>query len=153
MKTGESNISKERCDYSRGSDGWKEKQKPTGVNFLTGCLAIPVGLIVISILSAIVGNVQDRFDSAVHNAFSKKQLLTVEQEVKFYSESGCPEGCTYQKEGCEIKGNISFDSKEKIYHIPGQKYYDSTKINPDYGERWFCTEAEAKANGWRKSKE
>ena len=52
---------------------------------------------------------------------------------------------------CTIKGNITF-SGEKIYHVPGQKYYDSTIINEKYGERWFCSEAEAQAAGWRKSK-
>lgn len=65
--------------------------------------------------------------------------------------SGCPDGCTYQKDGCDIKGNISFDSKEKIYHVPGQKYYSDTKIDTEYGEFWFCTEEEARANGWRRS--
>ena len=51
---------------------------------------------------------------------------------------------------CSIKGNISLDG-EKIYHIPGQEFYDATEIDPAYGERWFCTEAEARAAGWRKS--
>jgi hypothetical protein len=36
--------------------------------------------------------------------------------------------------------------------VPGQAYYDQTVIDPSHGERWFCTEAEAQANGWRKSK-
>lgn len=54
---------------------------------------------------------------------------------------------------CLIKGNISFETGEKIYHLPGQKYYDETTIDPNYGERWFCTEAEAQAAGWRKSRE
>jgi len=66
---------------------------------------------------------------------------------------GCPNGCTYHKEGCDIKGNVSFDSGEKIYHLPNQEFYSNTVINTKYGERWFCTEAEAIANGWRKSKE
>lgn len=52
---------------------------------------------------------------------------------------------------CLIKGNISFDTGEKIYHLPGQKFYDSTTIDHSYGERWFCTEAEAQAAGFRKS--
>jgi micrococcal nuclease len=65
----------------------------------------------------------------------------------------CPYGCTERKLGCDVKGNISFGAGEKIYHVPGQKYYDSTTITPEYGERWFCTEAEAIANGWRKSME
>ena len=51
---------------------------------------------------------------------------------------------------CVIKGNISSNG-EKIYHMPGQRYYDKTIINESYGERWFCTEEEAVAAGWRKS--
>lgn len=66
---------------------------------------------------------------------------------------GCPDGCIFHKEGCDIKGNVSFDSGEKIYHVPGQNYYSETKINTSYGERWFCTEDEAISNGWRKSYE
>lgn len=65
--------------------------------------------------------------------------------------SGCPDGCLVHPSGCDIKGNISFDSGEKIYHLPGQEYYSITNIDTSYGERWFCTEAEALANGWRKS--
>lgn len=63
----------------------------------------------------------------------------------------CPSGCTTPPPGCVIKGNVSFDTSEKIYHVPGCEHYDITKINSDYGERWFCTEAEAVANGWRKA--
>lgn len=65
--------------------------------------------------------------------------------------SYCLVGCKSHKDGCDIKGNISLDG-EKIYHLPGQEYYAKTKINPEYGERWFCEEDEAIANGWRKSK-
>ena len=53
---------------------------------------------------------------------------------------------------CNIKGNISVRSGERIYHVPGQEYYDETKISPGHGERWFCSEAEARAAGWRRSK-
>ena len=53
--------------------------------------------------------------------------------------------------GCVIKGNIS-SSGEKIYHLPGQRYYNQTVIDESRGERWFCTEEEAVAAGWRKSK-
>lgn len=52
---------------------------------------------------------------------------------------------------CRIKGNISIDTGERIYHVPGQKYYTSTRIDHAYGERWFCSEAEAKSAGWRRS--
>ncbi|MGQ9493230.1 MAG: sunset domain-containing protein [Anaerolineae bacterium] len=65
---------------------------------------------------------------------------------------GCPQGCLTPPPGCVIKGNISSSTGEKIYHMPGQRYYDQTTIDPSKGERWFCTEEEAIANGWRKSK-
>jgi hypothetical protein len=50
-----------------------------------------------------------------------------------------------------IKGNIS-SSRERIYHVLGQRYYDKTLIHLSKGERWFCTEQEAVAAGWRKAK-
>ncbi|MEM1300608.1 MAG: thermonuclease family protein [Pseudomonadota bacterium] len=50
-------------------------------------------------------------------------------------------------EGCPIKGNIS--SRGKIYHAPWSRSYSRTRINPARGERWFCSEAEALAAGWR----
>lgn len=49
--------------------------------------------------------------------------------------------------GCQIKGNIS--GSGKIYHLPGSDSYDRTKIDESKGERWFCTEEEARAAGWR----
>jgi micrococcal nuclease len=52
---------------------------------------------------------------------------------------------------CLIKGNISTNG-EKIYHVPGCQYYDQTVIDESHGEKWFCTEAEAVAAGWRKAK-
>ncbi|WP_338539051.1 thermonuclease family protein [Janibacter terrae] len=51
----------------------------------------------------------------------------------------------------KIKGNIS-SSGEKIYHVPGGRYYSVTKIDLGKGERWFCTETSARNAGWRKSK-
>ena len=50
-------------------------------------------------------------------------------------------------ENCLIKGNIS--GSGKIYHIPGSKWYDKTKINKDKGERWVCSEAETREAGGR----
>ncbi|WP_181166520.1 hypothetical protein [Mesorhizobium sp. B2-4-18] len=53
---------------------------------------------------------------------------------------------------CNIKGNISYNTGERIYHVPGQEYYSETRISLLKGERWFCSEAEARAAGWRKSR-
>ncbi|GIL00336.1 MAG: hypothetical protein BroJett030_02350 [Alphaproteobacteria bacterium] len=56
------------------------------------------------------------------------------------------------KAGCRIKGNINLTSGERIYHMPGQRYYDVTKINRLNGERWFCSEKAARDAGWRRSR-
>jgi hypothetical protein len=53
--------------------------------------------------------------------------------------------------GCTIKGNVSISSGERIYHLPGQRYYAETVIRPEYGERYFCSESQARAAGWRRS--
>ena len=49
-----------------------------------------------------------------------------------------------------IKGNINAKG-ERIYHMPGGQWYDRTRIDPAEGERWFCSEAEARAVGWRRA--
>ncbi|QZT35497.1 thermonuclease family protein [Caldalkalibacillus thermarum TA2.A1] len=46
----------------------------------------------------------------------------------------------------KIKGNIN-SKGEKIYHVPGGQFYDVT-----IPEEMFCTEEEAQAAGYRKSK-
>ncbi|MEM6618034.1 MAG: thermonuclease family protein [Pseudomonadota bacterium] len=51
-------------------------------------------------------------------------------------------------EGCPIKANIGRGG-ERIYHAPWSASYERTRINPARGERWFCSEAEARAAGWR----
>jgi hypothetical protein len=67
------------------------------------------------------------------------------------AQGGCPKGCGVQPPDCYIKGNIS-SKGERIYHVPGGDSYAATVISPEKGEAWFCTEEEARANGWRKSK-
>jgi len=52
--------------------------------------------------------------------------------------------------GCAIKGNVS-SRGERIYHVPGGRYYESTEIDEGAGERFFCSEAEAVRAGWRRS--
>lgn len=54
-------------------------------------------------------------------------------------------------QNCIIKGNIGYKTGEKIYHLPGCDSYKETVINERYGERWFCTEKEARDAGWRKA--
>jgi endonuclease YncB( thermonuclease family) len=51
---------------------------------------------------------------------------------------------------CRIKGNVT-RSGSRLYHLPGDRGYVATRIDPARGERWFCSEAEARAAGWRRS--
>ena len=54
--------------------------------------------------------------------------------------------------GCEIKGNVSRNGS-KIFHVPGERHYEQTRIDESKGERWFCSEEEAKVAGWRRSQQ
>lgn len=53
-----------------------------------------------------------------------------------------------RRDGCDIKGNINARG-DKIYHTPDSSTYEETVIDESRGERWFCTEAEARAASWR----
>jgi len=62
-----------------------------------------------------------------------------------------PPVTTASNSSCNIKGNISVSTGSKLYHLPNMEDYSITKINVSKGERWFCTESEAIASGWRKA--
>lgn len=49
--------------------------------------------------------------------------------------------------GCAIKGNIS--RVGHVYHVPWSPWYGRVKVDTARGERWFCSEDEAQAAGWR----
>jgi endonuclease YncB( thermonuclease family) len=57
------------------------------------------------------------------------------------------EASTGSERKCAIKGNIS--GSGKIYHMPDSKNYARTTIDEASGERWFCSEDDARAAGWR----
>ncbi|MBX3549075.1 MAG: DUF4236 domain-containing protein [Xanthobacteraceae bacterium] len=59
-----------------------------------------------------------------------------------------PAPATRPRTECTIKGNIN-SRGEKIYHVPGSKWYNRTQINERNGERWFCSVDDAEAAGWR----
>lgn len=52
---------------------------------------------------------------------------------------------------CNIKGNVSYNSGRRIYHMPGDRDYERTRISSSRGERWFCSAAQAEAAGWRRA--
>lgn len=57
------------------------------------------------------------------------------------------EGREFASDDCDIKGNIS--AVGRVYHQSGQSDYDRTRIDVARGERWFRSEADAQAAGWR----
>lgn len=68
-----------------------------------------------------------------------------------FRRTGTPPPPAQTATDCVIKGNIS-SKGTRIYHVPGQEHYGRTRINTGKGERWFCTEADARAAGWRRAK-
>jgi endonuclease YncB( thermonuclease family) len=59
-----------------------------------------------------------------------------------------PAPASTSRSGCDIKGNINGEG-EKIYHTRASPSYSDTRIDESEGERWFCSEADARRAGWR----
>ena len=79
---------------------------------------------------------------------SRPSQTTQAQESSMPVPVAAPVPITTQQ--CAIKGNISAKG-EKIYHMLGCGSYKQTVIDESKGERWFCTEDDAQAAGWRKA--
>ena len=94
-------------------------------------------------------------DVKYQDVFNRAEKFAKENDKGLWGSCGFIAGAetktTVPETDCVIKGNIS-SSSEKIYHLPGQKYYNQTVISESKGERWFCTETEAQKAGWRRSK-
>lgn len=122
----------QRSPWSSAKRHWGQSSLPLGVRttgWLLRRLVYPMAIIGVS---------------AAGFAWSSGSLPSISSLV--------PVTAGQSSANCNIKGNISQDTGERIYHVPGQRYYDSTVISPRYGERWFCSEAEARAAGWRKAR-
>ena len=55
-----------------------------------------------------------------------------------------PRVAARDRSACRIKGNINHNSGRRIYHVPGDRDYERTRISRSRGERYFCTEAAAR---------
>lgn len=77
--------------------------------------------------------------------------FTAPEEWRRSQDAAAPSTTPNQGGACLIKGNVSTEG-ERIYHVPGGMFYDQTRIDPWRGERMFCSEAEARNAGWRRSK-
>jgi len=65
--------------------------------------------------------------------------------------AGCPQGCVSRPNpSCKIKGNVNTRRDTKIYHVEGESSsYARVNMREGEGDLWFCTRAEAEANGFR----
>jgi hypothetical protein len=59
----------------------------------------------------------------------------------------CLTGCARRPADCSIKAIAA----ERQYYVPGDREYDRRLVLAERDDRWFCTEAEAVGNGWRRS--
>jgi endonuclease YncB( thermonuclease family) len=50
-------------------------------------------------------------------------------------------------DGCPIKGQVAGDAK--TYVLPWSPEYNAVRVRATRGERWFCSEVEAQAAGWK----
>ncbi len=85
--------------------------------------------------------------------FKEAELNAKANNIGLWDTKACqdfyPEVKSDRNETCLIKGNISYLSEEKIYHLPDCNSYQDTIVNESKGERWFCSEEEAINAGWR----
>lgn len=60
-------------------------------------------------------------------------------------------GYKFHISGCNIIGNVSKrNDNQRIYHCPNWRDYDRIKFDYTEGDRYFCSEEEAIAAGFRK---
>lgn len=71
--------------------------------------------------------------------------------IVMLSACSSDESNSQDRSDCNIKGNISYNTGEKIYHLPEDQFYDVTEIDESKGEKWFCSEEEAEEAGFRRS--
>lgn len=93
------------------------------------------------------------------DTYAAAEASAREEEIEIWSGANQPaweyratrRAVTSDTSACRIKGNIS-QSGERIYHLPDSRSYAATRISETRGERWFCSEEEARTAGWRASR-
>lgn len=80
-------------------------------------------------------------------------LLVQAAEQAHQEKKGLWQACAPDpKLGCQIKGNLDRLDK-RWYHLPTFRHYDQVVINLEHGDRWFCTEEQAQAAGFKRARE
>lgn len=85
-----------------------------------------------------------------------KEVLEMENannEAKMTSRGLWSSKCSQLNKKCVIKGNFREADNTKVYSLPNCYNYDKTIVDPTGRDKWFCSEAEAVAAGFVKSKD
>lgn len=85
-----------------------------------------------------LGDISDELKTATEKARERKKGI--------FSDS-CTQMVNKKNHSCNIKGN---DRTGKIYYTPDCGVYDNVSVQLYLGDRWFCSEKEAIAAGFRK---
>ena len=79
------------------------------------------------------------------------ELISAQEQARL-ARTGLWGKCGKINGECLVKGNIDRNDK-RYYHLPGFKYYNSTTVNLEHGDRWFCSEEEARKAGFKQAAE
>lgn len=85
-----------------------------------------------------------------------KEVLEMENannEAKMTSRGLWSSKCSQLNKKCVIKGNFREADNTKVYSLPNCYNYNKTIVDPTGRDKWFCSEAEAVAAGFVKSKD
>jgi phosphatidylserine/phosphatidylglycerophosphate/cardiolipin synthase-like enzyme len=90
------------------------------------------------------------FDARFEQIWSAAKPIAVVNPVAASPARGpiLASATTTPSNGCMIKGNVNRKGK-RIFHLPGDRDYDRVQMDKGVGERWFCSEQQAVAAGWR----
>lgn len=115
---------------------------------LMGLVYIDGELINEKILESGMGR-YDSSQTSKDDILLKAEHRAKEKKIGVFS-SKCSQTVPPNKE-CNIKANIDKKRGQRIYHYPGCTNYNDVIVELDRGERWFCTEKQARVAKFIKS--
>ena len=98
-------------------------------------------------------NGEEEQDGTAQSTATPVPVFTGGTLPRLPSSKGDDERCDFSETAeSVIKGNVDLRTQDRLYHVPGGLFYNTTVVDKSQGDRWLCTEEQAVAEGWRKSK-
>lgn len=91
-------------------------------------------------------------DKTTQQKIMQQAYEEIQKEEKGIFSSLCHQKENLENPKCNIKANIDKNSDRRNYYFPGCPQYNTTIVELDTGEQWFCTEKEAQAAGFTRAK-